>query len=244
MKRVWLGLVLSLLPGAERTHIASAQTLGWSTNGPEGGTITALESDPRAPTTLYAATWNTGIFKSTDGGERWINVGLLDTGVDALALDPQTPDIIYAGTHNGGIFKSTTAGGSWSAVNTGLTTTSVLSLAVDPHDSATLYAGTINGIFKSTDGGNAWNPVTTWIRSASVLALAIDPRVAGTVYAGRSDTGGVVKSTDGGNTWNDTGLTGRHVYDLALDPSASSVLYASTFNGHRFPGSRDHLRRR
>lgn len=231
MKRVWLGLLLSLLPGAERTHIASAQTPGWSTNGPEGGTITALESDPQAPTTLYAATWNTGIFKSTDGGERWINVGLLDTGVDALALDPQIPDIIYAGTYNGGIFKSTTGGGSWSAVNTGLTTTSVLSLAIDPHDSATLYAGTINGIFKSTDGGNAWNPVKTWIRSASVLALAIDPRVAGTVYAGRSDTGGVVKSTDGGNTWNDTGLTGRHVYDLALDPSASSVLYASTFNG-------------
>lgn len=230
MKRVWLALLLLLTASLERSPTITAQSTGWSTNGPEGGTIIALASDPHAAATLYAATWNSGVFKSTDGGGRWINLGLLNVGVDALAIDPQTPGIIYAGTYNGGLFKSIDGGGSWSGASSGLTDTSVLSVAIDPANTGTLYAGTTSGIFKSTDGGGTWSSVKTWVASASVLAMAFDPHASGTIYAGRNGTGGVVKSTDAGNTWNDTGLTGRHVYALAVDPNAS-VLYASTHGG-------------
>jgi hypothetical protein len=66
-------LASTLLPGSVQT--VNAQSDAWTTNGPEGGTITTLASDPRAPATLYAGTWNDGVFKSIDGGGRWINLG-------------------------------------------------------------------------------------------------------------------------------------------------------------------------
>src|SRR6185295_13729871 len=126
-RRTIVALLASTLTWAWSVHTVSAQS-AWTANGPEGGTIRALASDPQAPATLYAATFENGVFKSIDGAGRWVNVGLLDTGVTDLTIDPQTPEIIYAGTIRG-VFKSTDGGGSWSAVNTGLTTTFVLYLA-------------------------------------------------------------------------------------------------------------------
>ena len=46
--------------------------------GPEGGRIHDLVIDPGTPTTLYAATQNGGLFKSTDAGETWVAI---DTGL-------------------------------------------------------------------------------------------------------------------------------------------------------------------
>ena len=94
-----VALLASTLPWPGSVQTVSAQSDVWTTNGPEGGTITTLASDPLTPDTLYAGTWNNGVFKSIDGGGRWINMGLLDTGVDALAIDPQTPDTVYTGTY-------------------------------------------------------------------------------------------------------------------------------------------------
>src|SRR2546429_83327 len=61
-----------------------------------------LVIDPQTPTTLYAATFGEGVFKSTDGGGSWnaVNTGLPTyppgyyyphSNVEALAIDPQTP---------------------------------------------------------------------------------------------------------------------------------------------------------
>jgi hypothetical protein len=230
VKKICIVLVASTLLWTGPTQTFSAQSTGWSTNGPEGGAIIALVSSPQDPATLYAATWNEGVFKTTDGGGRWINTGLLDKGVDALAIDPHASDTVYAGTYTGGVFKSLDGGGTWTAVNTGLTTGGALSLAIDPQVPATLYAGTINGIFKSTDGGNSWSAMTTWPKNSSVLSLAVDPQTSSTLYGGRSGDGGVVKSTDGGISWSDTGLTG-HIYALAIDPQTPSIVYAATFGG-------------
>jgi hypothetical protein len=40
----------------------------WTSNGPEGGRISALAIDPTTPSTLYAGTPGQGVYKSTDGG--------------------------------------------------------------------------------------------------------------------------------------------------------------------------------
>ena len=67
--------------------------------------IAALALDPTTPTTLYAGTWEGGVFKTTDGGGSWrpVNTGLpcgpppCTVSVTALALDPTTPTTLYAG---------------------------------------------------------------------------------------------------------------------------------------------------
>jgi hypothetical protein len=73
--------------------------------------IEILVADPTAPNTLYAATWydnvNTisssdgGVYKSTDGGASWVNLGLTRTLIRALVIDPAIPTTLYAGTDSG-----------------------------------------------------------------------------------------------------------------------------------------------
>jgi photosystem II stability/assembly factor-like uncharacterized protein len=91
--------------------------------------------------------FDSGVFKSTNGGGVWsaVNSGLAATRVEALAIDPLTPTTLYVGTYDGGVFKSTDGGGAWSAVNSGLTATRVQALSIDPATPSTLYVGTRDG---------------------------------------------------------------------------------------------------
>ena len=138
----WLSLATLLVVCG--VSLAEAGVNVWTSNGPEGGSISALAIDPTTPTTLYAGTQGGGVFKSTNGGASWsaVNTGLVASHVFALVIDPTTPTTLYAGT-DVGVFKSTNGGGSWSAVNTGLTDFAFVSaLAIDPMTATTLYAGT------------------------------------------------------------------------------------------------------
>src|SRR5437867_1763382 len=120
------GLVLCCLGS---TQIAAAGINTWTSVGPEGGAIVeavvAVVIDPTRPTvtTLYAATLDGGVFKSTDGGGSW--TAAFDSwgaAVQGLAIDPRNvpATTIYAGTHGYGVFKSTDGGDSWNPVNTGM----------------------------------------------------------------------------------------------------------------------------
>ena len=102
--------------------------------------VTDLEFAPGDPSTVYAAafqrrrhTWGymgggpeSGIWKSTDGGQTWreITVGLptRDMGKIALAVTAADPDLVYATIEsNGGqegFYRSTDRGESWEHRNT------------------------------------------------------------------------------------------------------------------------------
>jgi len=152
--------------------------------------VYTLAIDPSTPSTLYAGTTRGGVFKSTDSGASWTNVGLTlwATTVYALAIGPSTPSTIYAGT-NGGVFQSTNGGGGWT--NVGFADQHVAALAIDPSTPSTLYAGTLGGgVFQSTDSGASWSAVNTGLTDLNVRALAIDPSTPGTLYAG-TNLGGV-----------------------------------------------------
>ena len=66
--------------------------------------VTTLVIDPAHPTTLYAAPYGRGIFRSTDAGNSWqsLNAGLSVLDVRALAL-AATGRMLYAGTSGGGV---------------------------------------------------------------------------------------------------------------------------------------------
>src|SRR5450755_4649996 len=56
--------------------------------------------------------------------------------------------------------------------------------------------------------------------------LTFDPQDPNTIYTGTSV--GLFKTTDGGSSWNNSGLIGRSVASLVIDPQNPSILYAVT----------------
>ena len=86
--------------------------------GPPGGEIPTVAIDPATPSTLYAGTFEGGLFKSTNGGTSWfaVNSGLTKSWIVGLAIDSSSPTTLYAGTVGGGIFKSINGGASWTAI--------------------------------------------------------------------------------------------------------------------------------
>jgi photosystem II stability/assembly factor-like uncharacterized protein len=223
-------------------------------HGIYGGRITSLAVAPHRTEIVYAATANTGVFKTTNGGRTW---RVLDKGPESLnekvlAIDPNDPNTVYAGLvrtwtpATGGVFKTTDGGRSWRPMNSGLGgARSVSALAVDPQTPATIYAGTIvdewsergGGVFKSTNGGRSWRSMTRGIGRRDVWALAIDPSAPETLYAG-TDEGGVFKTTDGGLSWHlvSAGIESDWALALAVDPVTPTTVYAGMNGGDDFDG--------
>jgi ligand-binding sensor domain-containing protein len=234
---------LGLLAAAER---AVGQAGPWRTNGPAGGNVYCVASDPSHPSTVYAGT-ALGVYRSDDGGASWRNAsaGLPAERVQTIVIDPTDTATIYVGTltPNGvasvGIFKSTDGAVSWMPINaglidpiTGIFPVDVEALAADPAHPGTLLAGTrFSEIFKSTDGGATWEPETLggFNVALEVSAFQFNPSNPSIVYA--ASTQGLLLSTDGGDDWTPYGDAGIPFFTLAIDPTSPSILYAGNTNG-------------
>jgi len=226
--------LLSALGWLGGLQVAAAGVNVWTSNGPEAATSWDVAVDPRTPTTLYASLGYQGVFKSIDGGSRWLPVsaGLNpQLSFQTLAIDPQTPGIVYA-VALGGIFKSTNGGGQWHAAQPDLIFSQnyITAMVMDPRTPTTLYAGTWGrGVFKSTDGGGTWSALDGGLANAVVRTLAIDPQTPTTLYASiAGNAERVFKTTDGGACWSaTTSSPGGMIVSLAVDPHAPSTVYAS-----------------
>ncbi len=177
------------------------------------GDIAVAPSDPdivwvgtgeanNSTTDPYATYWGDGVYKSTNGGVSWRNMGLKDTHqIGRIIVHPQEPDIVYVAAlghlysenEERGVFKSTNGGRSWKkslSVEYEGRHISVVDLVIDPSDPDILYAssydriakpwmyyegGSGSGIHKSTDGGESWSKLTTGLPSERVgrIGLAI-----------------------------------------------------------------------
>src|SRR6266850_1459541 len=198
---VALLVALPCLAGTRDTRVRAHE---WTSAGPEGFGVVALAIDPLKPRILYAGAWGAGVYKSTDGGQRWgpASQGLTDRRVMALIIDPQTPTTLYAvgwGASGGvsGVFKSTDGGTTWSLASSGLPVgtgqtsptqpppPTVLKMVIDPRNPAILYAACLaDGVFRSTDGGGSWKATISGLPTyPGSVALAIDPQVPTTLYA-------------------------------------------------------------
>ncbi|MGH9474901.1 MAG: VPS10 domain-containing protein [Terriglobales bacterium] len=135
-------------------------------------------------TVLTAGPGRGGVYKSTDGGTTWKQMGLADTGVVSwIVVDPRNPDIVYAaafghvfapGTERG-VYKSTDGGETWKKVLYVNDQTAAVALSMDPQNPQVVYAttwqvwrsawglssgGSGSGIYKTTDGGANWTNIT------------------------------------------------------------------------------------
>ena len=147
-----------------------------------------------------SAYWGDGVYKSTDAGKTWQNMGLKDTQhIARIVIHPTRPDTVYVAalghlaTPNTerGVFKTTDGGKTWKKVLYVGDRVGAVDLVRDPRNPDVLYAATyehqrlawvINdggpgtGIYKTTDGGATWKELTNglpkarWAASASISA--------------------------------------------------------------------------
>ena len=119
--------------------------------------IMDIASDPRKATTIYVATHEAGVLKSTDGGETWgeVNGGLKGLDVRGLAIDPQTPATLHAVLgEKGGFYRTKDGGSKWTRVDDGPWGEVKVLRSVDLPSGMGgifLYAGTSMGLQRSPD---------------------------------------------------------------------------------------------
>lgn len=213
----------------------------WTAVGPAGGEISILAADPADSRVLYAGSRWGGLFKSLDGGRRWIELaGGLPVGeVRALAIDPLDRDTLYVsvnapGTH--GFYASADGGRRFSplgppflpfllAVPTG---PPGVVYAVGPMDQPRSCAFAC--LVKSTDGGESWQPLLGFASEYEVRSLLLHPERPEEIHLGVF--GGVWRSTDGGESWtlveeDVEGLPLGTVLALGRAPSAPETVYAA-----------------
>jgi photosystem II stability/assembly factor-like uncharacterized protein len=138
----------------------------------------------------------------------------------AFAFDARRPEIVYVatvsyshGTTRGHVYKTTDGGRHWHATATRGSgwTGDVMSLAADPRHPGTLYAGTNVAVYKTVDGGRSWLPFNRGLFPPQKHKLC---PTCTKVPFGTPGT----PSWNRGNGW---------VTDLAVDPSASNIVYAN-----------------
>lgn len=239
-------------PSAPTTWYAAAASGGvWKTvnagttwtpifEGQGSFSIGCVTVDPKNPLVVWVGTgennsqrsvsYGDGVYKSTDGGRSWENVGLKKSEhIGKIVIDPRDSNIVYVAAQgplwapggDRGLYKTTDGGKTWKAVLTISENTGVTDVALDPRNPDVLYAaayqrrrhvwtlidgGPEGGIQKSTDGGATWKKLTRGLPHGDIgrIGLAVAPSKPDTVYAiveAEDKEGGFFRSTDGGGNW-------------------------------------------
>ena len=204
--------------------------------------VVSLVFDPRDPQTAYIGTRENGIFKTSDGAERWEQLVFPPIKTYGLAIDRNNGDILYAGGVYDGIakiYRSDDAGKNWKEIYTEPGEGTVITaLGSSPDAPETLYAGTSAGIvIKSTNSGATWkNALVADGPVTQVLFRKGSPEMVTLLMLGL----GVAVSVDGGTTWNtyaanaalDTqAISPKGIATRAPDPNSANILYAGAENG-------------
>jgi photosystem II stability/assembly factor-like uncharacterized protein len=124
--------------------------------------IGAVAIDPHDSRVLWVGTgesWvrnsvsvGNGVYKSTDGGETWTNVGLPGTErITRIVIDPKNSNVVYvcapgalwSDSADRGLYKTSDGGKTWALILKGANlSTGCSSVAMDPANSQHLLAGT------------------------------------------------------------------------------------------------------
>jgi len=168
-----------------------------------------------------------GVYKSTDGGKTWKNMGLRDTNtISKIVINPRNPDIAYVAAvghtwganEERGVFMTTDGGKTWTKTLYIDQFHGASDLAIDPQNPNILYAGMwrferkpwtftsgdeLGGVFRSVDGGRTWNKIDKGLpKLIGRIGLSVAASNPNVVYAMlESKDGTLYRSDNKGETF-------------------------------------------
>jgi photosystem II stability/assembly factor-like uncharacterized protein len=181
--------------------------------------IGAVTIDKSKPDTVWVGTGESwvrnsvsvgdGVYKSTDAGATWTNVGLKDSEhIARIAVDPKKSDTVFVcatghlwnANEERGVFRTTDGGKTWKKVLYVDANTGCADLSQDPGEPNILYAGMWqfrrqpdfftsggpgSGLYRSRDNGETWEKLKNGLPAGQYgrIAVAVAPSRPSTVYA-------------------------------------------------------------
>ena len=196
--------------------------------------------DPNNPDVVWVGTgenvsgrhvgWGDGVYKSTDAGKSWTNMGLKKSEhVGKILIDPRDSNVVYVAAEGPlwsaggerGLYKTSNGGATWNLVLEVDENTGVTDIEFNPANPDVIYAaayerrrhiwglmagGPNGGIYKSTDAGANWKKKESGLPGGDVgkIGLAVTPADPGLVYAtieADEENKGFYRSIDQGESW-------------------------------------------
>jgi photosystem II stability/assembly factor-like uncharacterized protein len=191
-------------------------SMGWMAIAPSKPDVLYLGTGE--PMHARASTHGNGVWKSTDAGKTWTNVGLTKSYfIPKIEVDSKNPDIVYVAAEGKlydnemdcerGLYKSIDGGKTWTNVTASiLKDRGVADFVVDPRNSNVVIAASYktfrrawtymdrhlgNDLYKTINGGKTWTKLTNGIPQGvpfGRIGLAIYEKNPNIVYA-RVDEG-------------------------------------------------------
>ncbi|CAN5618071.1 hypothetical protein BH11ARM2_BH11ARM2_26000 [soil metagenome] len=184
----------------------SAFGIGAIAASADGKTLWVGSGEANSQRTSYAGT---GVFKSTDAGKTWENMGLADSHhIGKVLIDPRHEDTVYVAalghlySENGerGVYKTVDGGHNWTQVLKGDPWTGAVDLAFEPGHPDIVYAsmwerdrrpwnflesGSGSAVYRSENGGKTWTKMMALPKGddAGRVGLATTPAAPNRVYA-------------------------------------------------------------
>ncbi|MBA2743974.1 MAG: glycosyl hydrolase, partial [Chthoniobacterales bacterium] len=182
-------------------------------------------------------TYGAGMYKSSDAGKTWTNIGLKDSRqIGRVVVDPKNPDVVlvaafghaFGPNQERGIFRTSDGGKTWAKVLYKDENTGGIDVVIDPHNSNLVFAalwqarrqpwnfssgGPGSGLYRSEDGGVTWKQLQGNGLPDGILGrigVAISGADSDRVYAiVEAKEGGIFRSEDGGGKWTRVNDDGR-----------------------------------
>ncbi|MEX2596213.1 MAG: glycosyl hydrolase [Salibacteraceae bacterium] len=203
--------------------------------------IGCVTYDPNNEHTLWVGTgennnqrsvaYGDGVYKSTDDGITWKNMGLKNSEhIAKILVQPGNSNVVYVAAYgplwsdggDRGIYRTTDGGENWERILHVSDQTGFADLWMDPRNTDIMYAtshqrrrhvwtylsgGPESAVYKTTDGGENWNKIMNGLPKSDLgrIALAISPANPDVVYAMvegfDKEHGGFYRSDNRGERW-------------------------------------------
>jgi len=204
-----LTLLLTVLiptPAQRRFQQQDEDTFRFRFVGPSvGNRVASAAGVPGDSTTYYAGAASGGVWKTTDGGNRWFPVFDKEPvqAIGALAVATSDPNVVWAGTGEAwairdsdlmgnGVYKSTDAGKTWT--HAGLDETGRIGrIIINPTNPDVVFVCALGrltgpqqerGVYRTMDGGQHWDRVLFADENTGCSGLSMDAHNSRTLFAG------------------------------------------------------------